>query len=86
MQMGTFDRPAPAHVRLRNVSAEGLEFQIEAWDTAVNNPDPASQQFHGWETVNYVIVEAGDHLLPGNVRILAETVDISADGSGLFKK
>lgn len=78
MQMVTFNKEDPGHIRLRNVGSTSFEYQIEEWDY--------DDQLHDWETLNYVVVEAGEHSLSDNRRLIAGTVDIAADGSGAFTK
>lgn len=47
----------PAHVRLRNVTDSGFEFQIEEWDYL--------DGVHGSETVSWIAVSAGTHEIGG---------------------
>lgn len=55
MQMSTYNGGHPSHVRLRNVTAQGFEYQIEEWDYL--------DQHHTTEALQYVVMEQGTHLL-----------------------
>ncbi|MEM8956754.1 MAG: M10 family metallopeptidase C-terminal domain-containing protein [Pseudomonadota bacterium] len=47
----------PAHVRIRNVTDTGFQFQIEEWDYL--------DGVHGSETVSWIAVSAGSHEIGG---------------------
>lgn len=78
MQVSSFNGQAPCHIRLRNVNSNSVEYQIEEWDY--------DDQSHSLETISYVVFEAGDHLLPDGVRIVANTVDMASNGNVTFTK
>jgi hypothetical protein len=81
MEMMGYNGAQPAHMRLRNVTSTGAQFQIEEWDYL----DGA----HLTETIGYVVVEQGVHHLPDNKSIQAGViaanhgwVDVSYDDMG----
>lgn len=49
------------HTRLKNVSNESFEFQLEEWDYDDGG--------HGEETVGYMVMEAGEHTLPDGTTV-----------------
>ncbi len=55
--------PAPTTVRVGNVTPTGFEFQIDEWDYL----DGA----HGLETISYLVVEAGEYVLPDGSTLVA---------------
>lgn len=55
-----------AVVRLRNVTGSGFDIRIQEWE--------CYDGVHAMETVGYLVVESGSHLLPGNVRVEAGKV------------
>jgi len=60
------DDPAPVTVRVRDVSPDHFEFQLQEWAYQDGS--------HGAEDVSYLVVEAGDHLLPGGGAVVAGRV------------
>ncbi|RJP92374.1 MAG: hypothetical protein C4518_06890 [Desulfobacteraceae bacterium] len=72
--------PAPAVVRVRNVTAEGFEMRVQEWDY--------QDGIHGLESVSYIVMEAGNHTLPDGTMVEAgnfQTNDsASVAFSGLF--
>lgn len=54
---------SPAVVRVRNVTNNSFEWQIDEWDYLDGR--------HGAETVSYMVVEAGNHTLSDGTRIAA---------------
>jgi YVTN family beta-propeller protein len=54
---------APTTLRVRNVTSTGFEFQIQEWDYL--------DGVHGTEDVSYLVVEAGEYLLPGGGSLVA---------------
>ncbi len=63
----SFNGGQPATVRLRNVSSESFEFQIDEWDYLDGG--------HTSEDVSCLVVEAGRHLLGDGTMVEAGTVD-----------
>jgi hypothetical protein len=63
--MGPLSREdaAPATLRVRNVTSEGFEFQLDAWDYL----DGA----HGAETVSWLAVKSGVHTLANGLTVAA---------------
>jgi serine protease len=55
MEMLTFNGEQPAHLRLKNVSNTGAQYQIEEWDYL----DGA----HASETIGYIVLEQGTQTL-----------------------
>jgi serine protease len=55
MNMVTYNGNNPSHIRLKNVSADGAEFQIEEWDYL--------DQSHTAETMAYLVLEQGEFTL-----------------------
>lgn len=68
MTMNSYNGGNPSHIRLRNVGADSLEFQIEEWGYL----DGA----HGTETIAYMIVEAGTHELADGTLVEAQTLSV----------
>jgi hypothetical protein len=55
MQIMTFNGGNPCHTRVRNVTGNSFQFQIEEWDYL--------DQGHTGEQVGYLVIEARRHLL-----------------------
>ena len=53
MQIMTYNGTQPAHIRIRNVSSNSFEFQIEEWDYL--------DQFHLTEKIGYLVIEGKRH-------------------------
>jgi hypothetical protein len=62
----------PAVVRLRNVTSSGFEIRIQEWECYDGK--------HALETVGYLVVEAGVHSLPGNIKVEAGQVNVAKGG------
>ena len=60
-QINTFSESEPAHVRIRNVTSASFQFQIEEW--------MYQDKVHASETVSYVVIEKGIHVLLDGRRI-----------------
>ena len=58
-----FNGPDPATMRVRNVTDTGFEFQLDEWDYLDGS--------HGFETVGWLAVSAGAHVLPDGRTIAA---------------
>jgi hypothetical protein len=56
MYMITMNGHQPVHVRIRNVGASSLEYQIEEWDYR--------DQAQMTETLTYFVIEAALHQMP----------------------
>ncbi|MEO1437026.1 MAG: hypothetical protein AAFV80_15910, partial [Bacteroidota bacterium] len=54
----------PTTVRVRNIGTNSFEFQIDNWDYLAD-------QSHGTETLGYLVMEAGNHILPDGTKIEA---------------
>jgi hypothetical protein len=67
--------PAPAMARVRNVTSLGFEIQIDEWDYL----DGA----HATETVGWVAIEAGRHVLANGVTIEAGSARADTRGAGV---
>jgi hypothetical protein len=59
--------PNPAVVRIRNVDGTGFEIKLQEW----NNHD----YFREYETVDYLVVEKGSYVLPGEIMMEAGTFE-----------
>jgi hypothetical protein len=66
MQPLSYNSESPAMVRLRNVTGRGFEFQIDEWDYL--------NSVHTFETIGYLVVEAGVHRLEDGRFLEAGTV------------
>jgi hypothetical protein len=67
MNMITTNGGNPSHIRIRNVGAGSLEYQIEEWDYL--------DQAHMTETLAYLVVEAGLHQMQDDRPMEVGTVD-----------
>ena len=56
---------APAVVRIRKVSATGFEIRVQEWNYLDGN--------HAFETVSYMVMEAGSHTLSTGIKVEAGT-------------
>ena len=59
----TFNGTQPVAPRVRNVTANSFQFQIDEWEYL--------DGYHLSETIAWLVVEAGDHTLPDGTRIVA---------------
>jgi hypothetical protein len=71
MQPPTFNGGDPSTIRIRSVGANSFQFQIDEWECR----DGA----HTTETMGYLVVEAGEHVLGDGTKVKAGTV--SAGGA-----
>jgi subtilisin family serine protease len=69
--VGTFNDSDPAHSRVRNAGSGSFEVRLEEWEYQ----DGA----HSIETVQYIVVEAGEHNTEAGVPLVAGTA--TANGS-----
>gem|GEM_PF-2098729 len=60
--------PEPVTVRVRNLTADSCEFQLQEFDYQDGS--------HGEETVSYLVVEAGRHTLPNGMEVEALTREL----------
>lgn len=72
----TFGDDAPAHTRVRNVTAESAELRIEEWEYQDGT--------HGENEVSFVVVERGRHELPDGTSLRAGTT-IPDPASPIYK-
>jgi len=56
MQVMSYHGNQPCHIRLRNITGDSLEFQIEEWDYL--------DQSHVSESIGYLVIEGRRHQLP----------------------
>jgi hypothetical protein len=63
----------PATVRIRNVDASGFEIRVHEWDYL--------DEWHTLETVGYLVMERGSHVLPDGTQVEAGRFDTD-NGSG----
>ncbi len=61
-----------AVTRLRNVTGSGFEIRIQEWECYDGT--------HTLETVGYLAVESGVHILPGNVKVEAAHLNVAKGG------
>ena len=64
--------PQAAVVRVRNVTGSGFEIRVQEWECYDGR--------HALETVGYLAVESGVHILPGNVKVEAAHLNIAKGG------
>ncbi len=62
--LATYNESDPITVRVRNVTSNSFEIQIDEWDFY--------DRFHAPEVVGYFVVEAGVHKLPDGTVIVAD--------------
>ena len=67
----SFGGADPVTIRVKNVTASGFEFQLDEWDYLDGS--------HGFETIGYLVMEAGDHTLDDGTRIQAGKVGVTHD-------
>ncbi|MEM8488099.1 MAG: putative Ig domain-containing protein, partial [Bacteroidota bacterium] len=65
----SFNGDNPVTIRVRNVTATGFEFQLDEWDYLDGT--------HGSETMSYMVVEAGSHMLLDGRRIAAGVTELT---------
>jgi hypothetical protein len=61
MEMTTYNGGHPSHMRLRDVTASSVRYQIEEWDYL--------DQGHASETMGYVVMEQGRHTLANGMQV-----------------
>ena len=57
----------PAVIRINNVTPEGFEIQVKEWDYL--------DGYHAYETVGYMVMEAGHHVLTTGIHVEAGTFE-----------
>lgn len=62
----TYNGENPSHVRLRNVSSESFDLQIEEWDYLDGS--------HVEETIGYLVLDSGAHVLADGTQLHAGTI------------
>ena len=67
-QVSSFNGDNPVHIRIKNVTADGFDFQMEEWDYQDGH--------HYFEDISFVVVEAGDHRLQDGTLINADTATV----------
>ncbi len=73
MMINTLSDIDPATIRVRNITDTGFEFQIDEYDYL--------DGIHGTETISWVAVAAGEHVLSDGTIIKAGTVEEDAAGN-----
>ncbi|HHC80007.1 MAG TPA: T9SS type A sorting domain-containing protein, partial [Flavobacteriia bacterium] len=68
----------PAAIRVKNVTATSFQYQIDEWDYL--------DEQHGQETFYYIVVEAGNYKLDGNVLLEAGTSNVADQWSDITFK
>jgi len=66
----------PAVVRVRNVTSTGFEVRIQEWDYL--------DGIHDFETVSYMVMEKGRHVLPNGINVEAGTFEENRWGKVSF--
>ena len=74
----TFKGGQPAHIRVKNVSSQAFEWQIEEWDYL--------DGYHLAEKVDYIVIEAGTYSLPDGRVIVADNIVVGDSYSTLSGK
>jgi PKD repeat protein len=65
---------APAVVRIRNVTPTGFDIRVQEWDYL--------DGIHAVETVSYLVMERGHHILSNGIQVEADTFDTSRTSFG----
>ena len=65
-KLASSNDPEPAIAKIRNVHPEGFEIRIQEWDCWYGA--------HGLESVNYIAMEKGSYLLPGDIPVEAGSI------------
>jgi RHS repeat-associated protein len=65
----SYNDPEESLVRIKNLTATGFEIRLQGWDYL--------DQSHAEETIDYLVVEKGIHILPGGGTLEAATTTIS---------
>ncbi|PSP80861.1 hypothetical protein BRC81_01640 [Halobacteriales archaeon QS_1_68_20] len=71
MKPVSYNGGQPVHVRLRNVTGSGFEFQLEEWNYLNGK--------HTTETIHYLVVEKGVHTLADGTTIEAGSTQVDED-------
>ena len=66
----------PAVIRINNVSSNGFEIRIQEWDYLDGNS--------AYETVGYLVMEAGHHVLPTGIHVEAGTFEANSSGTTAY--
>ena len=72
MRTNTLNDSDPAHIRLDNIQSDGFDYKLEEWDYL----DGARTQD---ETAVYMILEKGQHWLPDEKYLTAQTINCEDD-------
>ena len=70
VNMVTYNGNHPSTLRVRNVTANSFECQVDEWDYLDGN--------HAVEDIHYMVVEAGDHMLEDGTHIQAGIANVSS--------
>ena len=62
----------PGVSRIRNVTSEGFEIRVQEWEYL--------DGWHADETVGYMVMEAGHHVLPTGIHVEAGTIESNSTG------
>jgi hypothetical protein len=68
MQPATHNDSDPVTIRLKGITTNSFQFQLDEWDYLDGS--------HGTETVHYLVVEKGVHMLPGGHLLEAGSVSL----------
>lgn len=71
MNMNTYNGSNPSHIRIKNVNSNSFQFQIEEWDYLDGVHSKA-------ETMGYVVIKAGKHLLSNGKKLEAGKITTNA--------
>jgi PKD repeat protein len=72
MQPVSYNGFDPSHIRIRNVTSDNFQFQIEEWDYITN-------QAHTEETTSYLVMEAGTWELEDGTKVEVGRFDMGND-------
>ena len=66
MQVISHNNREPVHIRLTNVQSDSFQFKMEEW--------LYQNGYHGYETINYVVLESGTHTLHNGTIEVGRTI------------
>ena len=62
----------PGVIRISNVTSVGFEIRVQEWEYL--------DGWHAYETVGYMVMEAGHHVLPTGIHVEAGTIESNSTG------
>ncbi|MEO0899984.1 MAG: PQQ-dependent sugar dehydrogenase, partial [Bacteroidota bacterium] len=67
----SYNENEPANVRIRNLTSNSCEIRLDEWE--------CDDETHLQETVGYLIIEAGVHVLPNGQKLIADQISANQD-------